>query len=763
MGYEGLKFRNVTNLTLLNLEIHSCGYEVELIHSRAAMHVQQCSTVLFLGVAFYNSSFTALLISDTVGNVTINNCSFCCNNPSRPRHKNTIFPSGIHIQLSGGNPDTVYSIADCNFRNNFQQKFLWINPQPSPLSPVLSAEYGYGLGGGMGVLFMMDSENITLLVQRCIFTNNTGYSGAGLYIHFQDNARGNVAMVVGSDFNNNNGTDGGALTIGMNKISGGRGNCVQINGSKFTNNTARYGGGTLLFALHGNEASDGNMKLITFHNCKWEYNYGPYSPAVDIKPFRGDQFNSGYLPKPQFIDCIFRFNSVRRQSYNHTSIYYSGAFVISSLTVYFGGRIHFHGNRDTGLKLTSARVHLLERTEVNFSSNEGTEGGAIAMYGFSAFVGNRHCLLRFDNNSAVTVGGGIFYSAIEQREFLEGRTCFLQYVNSSMSLADRNYTLLFTRNSAGFGGSSIYATSFYSCFYACHRNNTAYSLRDFKDCIGTFKLQDYSDNVTDLRTQGLKYSYNNSGPVFIIPGQAITIPITLHDEFGHKTSDVLIVKKERDELGSGSIFANNVTRVFGKSSENDSLLFRTQNSFRSSYYTLPITFLECPPGFYFDHKAKSCNCSADNSRYAYEPVVKCNYTTFRALIMRGYWAGTCDRSCTSNTKLYVSKYTIVQHINLSISHALLHELPQTMEELNTSMCGKERMGVLCGRCQTSRSVYYHSSTFKCGPEKLCNLGSLFFLLSEIVPVIITFSIILRYNISFQSGYFNGFILLLSNR
>jgi hypothetical protein len=262
----GIKFRNVTDLTLVNLEIYSCGYEVELIHSRAAMHVQQCSTVFFLRVAlnFYNSSFTALVISDTVENGTINNCSFCCNNPLRLRHKNTIFPSGVHIQLSRGNSDTVYSIEDCN---NFQQKFL---RQPSPLSPVLSAEHGYGLGGGMGMLFMMDSENITLLVQRCIFTNNTGYSGAGLYIHFQDNARGNVAMVVGSDFNNNNGTDGGALTIGMNKISGGRGNCVQINGSKFSNNTAHYGG-ILLYVLHGNEVSEADNFS---QYCTWKYKAG---------------------------------------------------------------------------------------------------------------------------------------------------------------------------------------------------------------------------------------------------------------------------------------------------------------------------------------------------------------------------------------------------------------------------------------------------------------------------------------------------------
>ena len=518
---EGFKFRNVTNLVLLNMEVTSCGHEIGHIdfNSKAAMHIHQCSNVTLANIAFYNSSFTALVISDTVANVTIRSCSFCCNNPPNTTSNATIFPSGIHIQLSTVHFNTKYFITECRFQNNFQQKFLKIDPHPS-ISPTFSFEYGYGLGGGMGILFMNDSQNITVLIRRCVFTNNTAYSGAGLYLHFQENAMGNTLAIADSVFSGHNGVDGGGLVIGMSKVSSNRGNYVSVNGSEFKNNTARYGAGTLIIALHGNEVKSGNMKFITFHNCTWEHNFGPYSPAVDMKAFREDQFNSGYLPTPEFTDCTFRFNIVYPRHYSDEFIF-SGVFVMSSFTAFFGGRISFHGNKQTALKMTSGRVYLQEGTEVIFSSNEGNEGGAIAMYGFSTLVGNKNSRLLFDNNSAESVGGGIYYSAIEQREFIEGRSCFLQYADSDVNLTARNYTLLFTRNSATYGGSSIYATSFYSCFFACHRDSKSYNLTQFQECVGTFKFQDYSDNITALRTDGLKYQYNNTGPVPVIPGQLV--------------------------------------------------------------------------------------------------------------------------------------------------------------------------------------------------------------------------------------------------
>jgi hypothetical protein len=169
---KGFRFINVTNLTLQNLEIYSCGYEVGLIqfHSRAAMHVHQCSNVLFTNIAFYNSSFTALVMSDTVGSVVIKNCSFLSNYPLEQTPNNTFFPGGIHIQFSVSHPciDTTYIIMDCCFENNTQERSLRVEPHPSSTSPSFSMVYGYGLGGGMGILFQNGSKNTTPAVDPSV-------------------------------------------------------------------------------------------------------------------------------------------------------------------------------------------------------------------------------------------------------------------------------------------------------------------------------------------------------------------------------------------------------------------------------------------------------------------------------------------------------------------------------------------------------------------------------------------------------------------
>lgn len=184
------------------------------------------------------------------------------------------------------------------------------------------------------------------------------------------------------------------------------------------------------------------------------------------------------------------------------------------------------------------------------------------MYGSSALVGKRNFHLHFDNNSAISVGGGIVYGPIEQREFLEGKSCFLQYEGHE-TLKERNFTFLFTRNFAQFGGSSIYATSFYSCFFAYLKK---YKLIDFLKCIGTFKFQDTADNTTSLRSRGITYKYKQKGPLHIIPGQLVTIPIALIDEFAQGSQNLLIVKKEGGKRGEedSSIFAQNTTRVYGE-------------------------------------------------------------------------------------------------------------------------------------------------------------------------------------------------------
>lgn len=763
--HVGFQFKNVTNLTLTDMMIESCGYAIPS-HSRAAMYIHRCINVTVSDVKFNRSSFTALVISNTLGVITIKDSQFLYNkNHSSILRNHTLFPGGVHIQFNNSTnvSNTKYTITNCHFENNRVQRILMIDPQVS-LAPRLSKEYGYGLGGGMAILFMSGSHGISVIVEGCSFVKNKAHSGAGLYVHFEDNTTHNNVTVIKSNFSQNEGTAGGGLTIGMSKLNDNtEENSVFVAGCQFINNSADYGGGTAILLIHGDRRE--NMKLINFHNCTWKGNFGNYSSAVDVLAFRADQFNAGYMPTPRFTDCIFAFNWLHPILLYETNHIASGVFVVSTTTVYFGGDMTFLGNSFTALKMTSGRLRLEEGTKLNFSSNLGSDGAAVAMYGFSSLVGNKDCLLYFYNNSATSVGGGIFYDPIEQREFIEGKSCFLLYQGPDVcfNVNERNLTFVFVNNSAPLGGSSIYALSLYSCFFAYYRDLAKYNLGDFLYRIGNFTFNDTpGNNSTSLGTIGTNFKYYGH-ELSAIPGQLLTIPLSIRNEFNYQTHTELLVKQDQH---NEAIFSNNVTRVFGKPNKHTFLFFRTNNNIRNSNYTVKLNFVDCPPGYYFDPVANSCNCTADNSKQSLGPIVKCYDDKFRALIVRGYWAGMYKPPHKNGTQLYVSShseltYMTPNYIKVSKNHSSYHGstffLPKTKERLASFMCGEKRSGVLCGECSDNYSAYYHSSSYTCGPEDLCSLGIVFYILSELIPVVTLFSIIIHLDTNFGSGYLNGLI------
>ena len=171
------------------------------------------------------------------------------------------------------------------------------------------------------------------------------------------------------------------------------------------------------------------------------------------------------------------------------------------------------------------------------------------------------------------------------------------------------------------------------------------------------------------------------------------------------------------------------TEVFPKIAAN--------GNFTCTHCTGRIQNEPCPPGF----SGNPCKCQA----VLYNGIYKCNSN--RAYILDGYWVGICrDGSiCTGHCPLGFCKY----------NHT---ELPETSQELEEFICGQERRGVLCGECQPSYSVNYHSYTYRCSENTLCDVGWLFYIISELLPLTIVFIFVMTLNISFTSGALNGFIL-----
>ena len=73
------------------------------------------------------------------------------------------------------------------------------------------------------------------------------------------------------------------------------------------------------------------------------------------------------------------------------------------------------------------------------------------------------------------------------------------------------------------------------------------------------------------------------------------------------------------------------------------------------------------------------------------------------------------------------------------------------------MCGNSREGVLCGTCKEGYSAYYHSNRITCDKNKLCRYGIFFYILSDMIPTVIFFTVVMISGISFSSGVLSGFV------
>ena len=82
--------------------------------------------------------------------------------------------------------------------------------------------------------------------------------------------------------------------------------------------------------------------------------------------------------------------------------------------------------------MISGRAIFESGTHVCFYGNIGIKGAAIALYGFSSFVASNGSLFEFINNTAVVVGGGMYYTILMSKETtLKAETAFCNMMGLS--------------------------------------------------------------------------------------------------------------------------------------------------------------------------------------------------------------------------------------------------------------------------------------------------------------------------------------------
>ena len=779
---SGIYFEAVTDLTIRNLSIKGCHMlqnsstsdpkdpqKKELIW--CAVYIIDSTSLAFDHITIHHNKGTGMVIYDTGGEIKIMNSTFEDNRVS-PDVSEYSGGGGLNIQFtncfiwenSNNNincskqiENSKYLIKDSVFRNNYNFELS---------TTVISYfEYrhgfiqGLGRGGGLCFILLGRSRNNSVTITSCKFINNNASTwGGGLYISLRNHPSNNSLLVRHSEFRENKcireGGGGAKFTL-LTYQGNSSSNIISFENCSFTANSAKKNGGGVAIVTSRESKRDsikGQLQNeIMFERCNWTKNEAALASAVDISPGVWDILGNGILPVPSLSNCNFNSNSITLEKSNISKgitsvVRGAGTLFISNYAVEISGSMNFTDNYGTAIYLQSGIVTLMSGSNLILAKNTAKYGAGIAFYAFSVMYLAPNTLVNFTSNRAYIKGGAIYAVSTDLHDVYSSKSCFLQVARENILDKDRNIRIVFSNNTAKSGvANSIYAATLKPCFSNCINENKSTDDLSFFECIGD--VQGLGDSKSSVSTEPrtFNYSKNNHYNNQWVPGKYYKIPITAFDELKHKSEVVY----------DASLEMNNSIKLDAQTTpqKSEGLLHVRGNGTKETntlildkeYTTVVINIstIECPPGHVIDGN-NTCNC--DKSQF--KGVWKCDIYKKVAWIITGFWIGLCkdDEQCSGPCP---PGFCIN---NISI------ELSMRIADTHKYLCDNNRTGKLCGQCKENNSVYYHSKILKCGDEKLCSYGILFYLLSEILPLTILFVVIIMCNISFTSGAVNGFIL-----
>ena len=542
---------------------------------------------------------------------------------------------------------------------------------------------------------------------------------------------------------------GGGANFGFYVTASLSNNKISVENTTFRENCAEVGGGLRFFSSRS-EHLDVNSN-ITFRDCKWIANNARLGAAVDISPYTYDRLTRGFFPTPTFTNCEFISNNVTVRT--HDQIHYTigtGTLFSSLFDITFQSLVTFVNNSGSAFIIVNG-IADFSSCSATFINNTGVQGGAIALIGGSSMIAGPQCNYTFIRNNATDQGGAIYAQMSDEHDFYISRSCFIQYSEnlhrtSLIPFVNWTSTFNFEHNFALRHGHSIFATTFVPCQQRLHGH-----LSD----ISTADQAEYQ-----FSTEGANFNITSTLPFLFIPGQKRILEVELMDDVNQKVDTPIrasISNEDDSRLKVDDVslcITGNAISLLGEEGERGHLLLQSISN-RKTSIIVNVTLLQCPTGYILSES--ECVCDADS----YVGFIYCNYTEFQVHLEEGFWAGYIkNEGNTLELTTSLCPESFCSYGDELIQNRLV-KLPQSPapSELDKVVCGPTRTGILCGSCIAGHTVYYNSHHYHCKKiTRICKVGWLFYVLSEIVPVTILFVIVLAFNISFTSGSINGFIL-----
>ena len=770
----GITLEKISNLTLKNLTLISCGAHFSLRNKTysSALRLLNCSDVNIEYLVATESKGTGLTIHGHTGGKLFVAWSNFTNNrllASELNDSDVLGGGGVYIGefLSNSSQSLIFEFEHCQFERNVAHTRYFKSYYSDEFGQGRS---GYGQGGGVFLAIENDiiHSSVSVHFRNCTYTENEAFLGGGLSTKIgrvkneSDITQVNITIENSkfeangcSDGNNYTRIGGGAhLSYNSLKTTTNDGIQYKFHNVKFTKNCAELGGGVFMRSSRYNSSDNS----ILFDNCKFENNKAHTGSAVDIIP-NSFVTTNGYTLVPVFRNCTFLDNvAFINSDSNHKQITAGiGTFYATLYSIRFEETNYFQNNTGTALYLVNSIANF-SAGNAFFCDNRGERGGAIALIGASVLLVGPEKEYKFTNNTALYKGGALYVFLINNHDFTVSQSCFIQFSNGNRTVLTTNWSTIidFIGNAAQVGR-AIFATSLHPC-QVVNNNTEKDPFYTTVDAEKVFKIRGINIDNKEVATAGAHLHNQYDNVLEIIPGKQYKHNVTIKDDMNNTVNEplrqIINTADYTDILDTNATvtYVGDKIQLFDRPEKDINLSLHTVST-RDSYIKITVKIVECPPGFKLEKEKCVCNFAE------YYGLLGCDNNHYNSSLSLGLWAGMIeDELVTSVCPRRFCDYDNSRTNNRGIVSVIT--LPQKNSELNTAICGKTRNGVLCGECALGYTTLFHSPDFMCklADSTLCKLGWLFYILSELVPVTVVFITVLVFNISFTSGAVNGFIL-----
>ena len=732
----GIVFESVSNLKVLNVTFEGCGAlrYGSRFKQLSAIHVVNSTNVQFKDTSFSRSVGRDLLLHSVRGQVELSDSDFIENTylpaPSaRTAHSNG---GGVYIEFPSCFPDSDrkthqdcrcnYLIKNCVFGGN----------------RATNNNENTSRGGGIHIVVNNYNPNIiSINIESCAFYNNTAQTGGGIYAVILS---GSNVSIRNCSFTDNHAHGGGggaiALQLGYSKMHETTQDAISIINTHFLHNSASLGGAVFTTGRD-------TQRSLVLTNCTWIGNSAVAGAATFFTSYRSSKLKSSIFTVA-FHACSFTRNKLVVKYSSASLSKFSGVIDARGIELYISRYASFTENEGSPITATVADVNILQSSVIYFKNNTAAYGGGMSLLSFSVLILYPGSQLLFDSNSAHELGGAIYISLPYERLLFYSPVCFINWRLGDYS--DQQPLLSFTNNTAKYGH-SIFVDSLYPCRQQISGSNTStFQWKGLKFSPG-LKRHTITTNPAVIHF---------TLPSEIAPGESIDPQLVSLDDLKQPVSSAykvtITIAGQGQARTNPYISENGSLRVWGRPGTEFTLVLQSLTT-RGVSTNRSGRLGNCPLGFVL--VGDECVCSASNPDRGIVGVDECDMVSFKSYLHKGYWLG-CTPSGQVITSYCPSDYCNNQQI--TSSHSKM-DVPRSCDLLEEELlCIEHRRGGLCGECEEGYSVYFHSEHHCCGECPYGATGLVFYILSELIPLLLLLSVIMITRFKMTSGLMQSLLL-----